>query len=211
VNVNWATLWIAISGAAVLDTAVAQGIYTCVDSRGRSITSDRPIPECLDRGQKELNSSGTVRRQIGPTLTAMEQAAEEEKTKKAAAEENRRHEEKRKARALLARYPDKAAHDRVRAESLVQIDTHIKTANLQIVELASQRKKLDAEMEFYVSDPAKAPALLKRQVEENDVSVVTQKKFITAQETEKNRVNARFDEDLISLRPMWSASVSTAR
>ena len=62
--------WVAgmlLAGASV--AAVAQpAIYSCVDGKGRRITSDRPIPECLDREQKELNPSGTVRRSVGPNL-----------------------------------------------------------------------------------------------------------------------------------------------
>ena len=188
----------------------AQGIYSCVDAKGRTITSDRPIAECLDREQKELNPSGTVRRHVSPVLTAVEQAAAEERAHKAALEQNRRNEERRKARALLTRYPDRAAHDKVRADSLVQIDVLIKGANTQLGELAARRRKLDQELEFYKGDVAKAPAELKRQVEQNDASMTTQKQFIAAQQVEKNRVNARFDEELARLKSMWSASASTA-
>src|SRR3989344_1799514 len=51
------------------------GIYTCVDRNGRRLTADRPIPECLDREQRELSPSGITRRQIGPSLTDVERAA----------------------------------------------------------------------------------------------------------------------------------------
>jgi hypothetical protein len=63
--------------AGLLAPAWAEGIYTCVDAKGRRITSDRPIIECIDREQRELSPSGTVRRKIGPSLTAMERAAVE--------------------------------------------------------------------------------------------------------------------------------------
>ena len=59
------------------------GIYTCVDAKGRKITSDRPIVDCIDREQVELNPSGTVRRKVGPSLTAQERAAEEAKEREA--------------------------------------------------------------------------------------------------------------------------------
>ena len=70
---------------ASVSTAYAQkpvaGIYTCIDSRGRKLTSDRPIAECTDREQSILNPSGTVKAKVGPTLTAQERAAQEEKDK----------------------------------------------------------------------------------------------------------------------------------
>ena len=55
----------------------AGGIYTCIDAHGRRLTSDRPILSCIDREQRELNSSGTTRRVIPPTLTAAEREARE--------------------------------------------------------------------------------------------------------------------------------------
>ena len=33
-------------------------IYVCIDPRGRRITADRPIPECIGTGQRELKASG---------------------------------------------------------------------------------------------------------------------------------------------------------
>ncbi|MEO7640481.1 MAG: DUF4124 domain-containing protein, partial [Ramlibacter sp.] len=94
--------------------AVGQGIYTCVDSKGRRLTSDRPILECIDREQKELSSGGITKRRIGPSLTADEQAVEDEKARKIQAEQFRISEEKRRDRALLSRYANQAVHDRER-------------------------------------------------------------------------------------------------
>src|SRR3989344_5313328 len=87
------------------------GIYTCVDRNGRRLTADRPIPECLDREQRELSPSGITRRQIGPSLTELERAAQDAQNRKDAEERARVVEERRRERVLVARYPDKAAHD----------------------------------------------------------------------------------------------------
>lgn len=192
----------------------AEGIYTCVDAKGRRLTSDRPIIDCIDREQTEISPSGQVLRRIGPSLTAAERAAEEEKARRAAEERNRLAEEKRRDRALLARYPDRAAHDRERQQALEAIDEVIKTANQRIHDLADERRKLETELEFYKGDIAKAPALLKRKFDENEQSVAAQKRFIANQEEEKKRLNARFDEELARLKPLWGdagAPPSTAR
>lgn len=211
VTAVWAVLLAAIGMGAGPRIASAQSIYTCVDASKRTLTSDRPIPECRDREQKELNASGSVRRSVGPTLTAVEQAAQDEKRRAASLETARRNEEQRREKALLSRYPDKSAHDRVRAESLVHIADIIRGAAQQIEELRKQRKQLDAEMEFFKSNPAKAPPALRRQLEENESNVAIQKRFIGDQEGEKNRANARFDEELARLTPRWQASASVAR
>jgi hypothetical protein len=103
-------LGMSVSAAALAQ--VEQGIYTCIDGKGRRLTSDRPIAECNDREQQQLNPSGTVRRRITPPPTAQELAAQEERARREAEERARVAEEKRRDRALLIRYPNKETHDR---------------------------------------------------------------------------------------------------
>ncbi len=181
-----------------------QSIYSCVDGTGRKITADRPIAECIDRPQREINPSGTVKRVVGPSLTAQERVAQEQKDRAAAEVRAREAEEKRRDRALLLRYPSRAVHDKERAEALDQIDVVIKAASKRTTELAGQRKAIDADFEFYKSDPARAPASLKRRLEENDSSLAVQKRFIADQDAEKKRVNMRFDEELVKLNQLWA-------
>lgn len=184
--------------------APASGIYTCVDAKGRKLTSDRPIAECTDREQKILNPSGTVKSKMGPTLTALERVELEKKEKLQAEEEGRQAEEKRRNRALLIRYPNKGVHDQERNEALAQIAVVIKAATNRIEELGRQRAAMDVELEFYKADLTKAPAYLRRQVEENTQSVAVQKRFVTEQEAEVRRVNVRFDDELVRLRQLWT-------
>lgn len=202
-------LWI---GAGLwLASAVAWGqIYACIDAKGRKLTSDRPIPECADREQKELNSSGTVKRTVKPVMTAEEQRAFEEKEKQATEERLRLNEEKRKDRALLTRFPNRPSHDKERADTLAQVDDVMKAAIKRIGELAAQRKEIDTELEFYKKNPAKIPLLLKRQIEDNDASMAVQKRFISDQEAEKKRTNARFDDELVRLKTLWLLTAAPA-
>ena len=181
-----------------------QGVYTCIDAKGRKLTADRPIAECTDREQKVLNPSGTVKARVGPSLTADERAALDRKAKKDAEELNRVADERRRDRALLVRYPNKAMHDKERTEALSQIAVVVKAANTRADELASQRVTIDAEMEFYKGDPSKAPAYLRRQLEENIQSQAVQKRFIAEQDAEARRVNLRFDDELARLRQLWA-------
>ena len=209
-------LVLAAGSAGFAQAQNAQGgIYSCVDAKGRKITSDRPIPDCIDREQKVLNPSGTVKGRVGPTLTAQERAEQETKEKQAAAERLRKEEEKRRDRALLVRYPERAVHDAERAEALNQISVVKAAAANRVVELQRQKTAIDAEMEFYKKDPSKAPLAVKRQVEENAKSIAVQHRFITDQDGEIARVNARFDEELVRLKELWklrapAAGVATA-
>ena len=128
-----------------------------VDAKGTRLTSDRPIPECNDRVQNEHNKSGTVKRQIAPQLTAQERAAKEVQDQKAAEARAQQSEDRKRERALLARYPNRPAHDRERAAAVAQMDEVIKTADKRIAELKLQRKKLDEEAAFHKNNPAKMP------------------------------------------------------
>lgn len=199
--------WV-LFGICLGATSTWAQIYSCVDAKGRKITSDRPIAECADRDQKELNSNATVKRTVKPVMTADEQRKADEKQKQAIEEESRQNEERRRDRALLSRYPDRASHDKERFDALAKIDDVTLAASRRISELAMQRKEIDTEMEFYKKDPSKAPFSLKRQMEDNVNSVAAQKRFIVDQTTEKQRTNARFDEELTKLRPMWGQTSS---
>ena len=181
------------------------GIYTCVDRNGRRLTADRPIAECLDREQRELGPSGIVRRQIGPSLTEHERAAQEAQRRKEAEARARELEERRRERALTARYPDKATHDMERAAAIQLVDDVTATAEKRLVELAQQRKAFDVEMEFYKKDPNKAPMSLRRKIAENEESIAEQQRFIAGQDQEKRRVHQRFDVELAQLRKLWDA------
>lgn len=189
----------------------AGGIYSCTDSRGRNITADRPIADCIDREQRELNPSGTTRRTVDPTYTAREMAERDERARQMALRQARQLEEKRRERALLVRYPNAAAHNRERAEALVQIDAVIQAAKKRLAELSEEGKKIDEEMEFYKSDISRAPGAVRRKLDDNMQSMSVQKRFIGEQEDEKKRVNSRFDDEGIRLRQLWAPDAGAGK
>ena len=196
----------------VVADAQAQGIYTCTDGKGRRITSDRPIVECLDREQHKLGNTGIVRQVVPPSYTADERAKLENKQRAENEIKARAAEEKRRERALLIRYPNQSVHDKERAEALAQIDDVVAAVKKREAALLVQRKEVDAEMEFYQADPSKAPLWLRRKLEDSDKQMVVQKRFLDEQSQEKLRINQRFDEELTKLRQLWSptAAASTA-
>ena len=186
------------------------GIYSCVDAKGRKLTSDRPIRECADREQLLLNPSGTVRAVIPPSLTGPERAALEARQRREAEERARQAEEKRRERALLVRYPNRSVHDKERTEALTQITVVRQAAMNRVKELQRQRKELDTELEFYAKDPEKVPPSLRRLVDDNEKSMAVQERFIADQEAEMVRVNARFDEELQRLQQLWAQIAAPA-
>ena len=209
-NLDWvkggvlAAALVCVTGFAHAQAA-GGSIYTCIDRNGRKLTADRPIPECLDREQRELGPTGIVRRQIGPSLTEQERAAAEVQRRKEDEERSRQVEERRRERVLTARYPDKAAHDVERAAAIAMVDDVTATAEKRIAELREQRKAFDSEMEFYKKDPNKAPMTLRRRIAENEDSIAEQRKFLAGQDQEKRRVHQRFDTELAQLRKLWES------
>lgn len=203
-----ACLLISLSGAAWAQSAGnAGGIYSCVDSKGRRITSDRPIPECLDREQRELGKTGVVKRVVPPSYTADERARIDAQKKAEEMQRARLAEEKRRDRALMVRYPNKAMHDKERADALQQIDEVISAVSKRVETLGRQRKEIDTELEFYQGDVKRAPSWLQRKLEDNELQVQIQKRFLSEQSQEKQRINGRFDEELAKLKQLWANGI----
>ena len=93
------------------------GIYTCVDAYGRRITSDRPIPDCMDREQRQLSSSGVTRRVLRPEPTVSQ--LKEQKAKAEQAKQRLQEQENQRQRdiALAIRYPNLEAHAKARRDA----------------------------------------------------------------------------------------------
>jgi hypothetical protein len=190
--------------AGALTGAWAQtGIYTCVDGKGRHITSDRPVAECADREQKQLNPSGTVRRVVPPVPTATERAAQEVQEHQLAEERQRQAEQKRLEKLLVGRYPNQAAHDADRVQALQNVEGAVASGRRRVAELIAERRKLQDEAQGY-RDPAKLPATLKQRLDDNQQQIAAQERFIAAQDEEKKRIAAHYDQELARLKQLWA-------
>jgi chromosome segregation ATPase len=110
----------------------------------------------------------------------------------------------------VQRYPNQAAHDKERSAALAQVDQVTATAQTRVDELAAERKALNQELEFFKKDLSKAPPKLRRQFDENDKNTESQKRFMNEQQSEKARLNARFDAELARLKQLWAANNAAA-
>jgi len=169
-----------------------EGIYTCTDASGRKLRSDRPIPECIDREQKVLNPSGTVRGRVGPTLTAQQRAELQARQKAEAEQQALALDEKRRDRALLTRYPSRQVHDKEREQALAQVASVALAASKRIDSLLEERKIIDRELEFYQGDPNRAPAALRRQIEDAGAGLAGPRGFIAGEKLGGPRRNPPF-------------------
>ena len=182
----------------------ASGIYTCIDDKGRRLTSDRPIAECNAREQHILNKDGSVRSVKPPTPTAEERAEREARERKASAERMALAEATRRDKNLLARYPTEAAHQKARETALDTVRLAVKATEARLLELQNERKPLLDEAEFYKGKPL--PGKLKAALEANDAATEAQKQSAATQQAEIERVNRNYDVELARLRRLWAGA-----
>ncbi len=182
----------------------ADGIYTCIDSKGRRLTADRPIPECAHKEQQQLNRDGSVRKVLPPTLTAEERSQQEARDRAAAEARAAQADAVRRDRNLVARFPDEAAHNRAREAAADTVRLAMKATELRLRDLQNERKPLRDEAEFYQNRPL--PAKLKAAIEANETSMDAQRTASANQQAELVRINKIYDAELERLRRLWSGA-----
>ncbi len=194
-------LWIA--AALMAGNSWAQKIYTCVDGQGRRITSDRPILECMDREQRELNRSGTVRRVIPPSQTLEEKARADTARKATERAQQRQTEERQRDRALVLRYPNPEAHERARSAALAQMDMVMDGLRERENSLLDRLTSIDQQLAAHANTPDKVPPALQRQRLDTEAELAQQRRLLQQQRAERDRVNRRFDSERQRLNGLW--------
>ena len=200
-----AALLAPLAGHAQGQAAPSGGIYSCVDSQGRRLTSDRPIADCATREQRVLNKDGSVQRVLPPTLTAEERAEREAAQRKAELARAAQADAVRRDRNLMARFPSEAVHNKAREAALDPVRVAMKATELRVKELARERKPLLDEAEFYQGRTV--PARLKQQLDANDAGVAAQRQSAANQEQELARINRLYDLELDRLRRLWGGAL----
>lgn len=185
-------------------TPLGTGIYTCVDDKGRRLTADRPIAECRGKEQQVLNRDGSVRSVLQPTLTAEERAEFEARERRANEIRAAQADAVRRDRNLMVRYPTEAKHQAAREASLDTVRLAMKATEIRLRELASERKPLRDEAEFYQGKTL--PPKLRAALDANDASSDAQRSAAANQEAELDRINKLYDAELDRLRRLWSGA-----
>jgi hypothetical protein len=195
----------ALAQAQPQGTQSGGGIYTCIDDKGRRLTSDRPIVDCSHKEQLLLNRDGSVRQVVPPTLTVDERAEKEARDRQAAEARAAQLDAVRRDRNLLQRFPNEAAHARAREAALDPVRLAIKTTETRLRDLAKERKPLLDEAEFYPAKPL--PPKLRQQLDANDAAIEAQKTLAANQQSELERVNRLFDLELERLKKLWGGAL----
>lgn len=185
------------------DTPTPQ-IYKCVDGSGKTVTSDRPIAACLGRDQQLLNSDGSVRRIVPPTLTSDERAEKEAREREALAISVAKKDAIRRDRTLMLRFTDEPAHSKAREKALDDLRKSVQKSEARVTLLKAERKRLLDEAEFYAGKAL--PGKLKLALDANDASLEAQKSLIQNQQAEVGRINGLYDVELGRLRKLWAGA-----
>lgn len=203
---TFTTRLMTLVGTALLTTPLvaSAAVYTCVDGTGHRRTSDRPIPECLDREQSVMDKNGIKRKVIPPNYTATErerlnqEKLQQDKIKAAQDDLVRRD------RMMVKRYPDEAAHNKAREAALDNVRQSIASSKRRIDELLKDKEPIMAEGEFYKNKTW--PYKLRSKLEQVDVAIAAQENAIENQKAEEKRINENFDMELKRLRRLWAGA-----
>ena len=168
-------------------------IYTCKDTSGKTITSDRPLPECQGREGRVLSKTGTTVQTIEAPLTDDQKAAreaEEEKKKEAAVV---RAEQLRRDKALLSTYQNLDDLESKRQRALLQVEREMRESEKRMGVLEKVEQENKQEQEFYKRK--QMPVELKRRVDENEGALRAEKLLLASKKGEIVQVNQKFDDD----------------
>jgi hypothetical protein len=202
-----------IAGAAALVAtgALAQaapvahgGIYSCVDDKGRRITSDRPITDCNAKEQRILNKDGSVRSVRPPSYTADERAEMEARDRQIAEARVAQADAVRRDRNLLQRYKTEVEHNKAREAALDSVRAAMRVTQARLADLERERKPLVDEAEFYPG--RQLPPKLKSQFDANDAALAAQRAAQLQQEDELVRINRFYDAELERLKRLWNGA-----
>lgn len=204
-----AAIVLAALGIAAAHGAQAQ-IYRCKDANGRTITADRPMPECGDRPIQELNKNGMVRREIPAPMTAEErrrkEAEEEQKRKQDAVRE----EQQRADRAILARYRNEAEIEATRKRALDVVQQHLQRETAGFAALDKERKLAQAEVDAFAQKKEKPTAVATARLAQSNRSASEAKQRIAEQEAEIAKINEKFDATVKRFRELAASTAQKA-
>jgi hypothetical protein len=202
-----AALVIVPSQSARAAGPTGRPIIQC-ELNGKKVTSDRPIPECVNKEQRELNPDGSLKRIIPPTPTADEAAAKEQQELAEKLRLAAQGDAVRRDRNLMQRFPDEAAHRKAREKALGELRIAGKIYADRIAELLIEKTKLEDDKYFYKNERVNkpVPTQLQQKLDANEASLEAQRLLAKNQVEETTRINDLYDAELARLRKLWGGA-----
>ena len=179
-------------------------IFVCKDSNGRTITSDRPIPECAARPMRELGKDGVTRREIAAPLTAAQKRQREVDADRLRTEAEAALEVRRRDLAMLERFRSESEIHAAHKRAIEDIQENIKRETVTLV--AAEKTLKEAQIESNGRKGKNGAALLPtRRYEDAKAAVASQVDSIREQRINMLKVDAWFEETLKRYRELNGA------
>ncbi len=179
---------------------VAQ-IYVCKDANGRTMTADRPIPECATRPMRELGSNGVLRREIPAPLTAAQREQQQRDNAKLQAEAEASLELRRRDTAILERFRSEVEIEAARKRAVIDVNEKIRQERGMLISAERQLKDALAEASLRTRNKV-VPPRLAQQVEQAQSAVSAEQSLTQAHQRELLRTDVWFDDTLKRYREL---------
>lgn len=167
-------------------------IFMCKDASGRTVTSDRPIPECADRAGRELTREGLLKREIAAPLTPEQKRQKQILEDQQKAEQTAADEQKRQDQLLKTRYLSVSEIEAARKRSRDPLLEKMKASATTITALEKTLKSIEEEKEFYKKKTL--PLSLTRKIEDVESALINEKKNVQGYATDIVNSDANYDQ-----------------
>lgn len=189
-----AALMVAAGAFAALHPhdAEAQLLYCC-ELKEKRLCGDSLPALCVGQPYTVRGPGGKLVRQVDGYLTPEQQKKKEEDEKRRKEEEVKRKEQARLDAALLATYASTAEIDKGAERAESEITAGIKAAEARIAAAEAKKAKAVGDPEFYKRRGM--PEELRRQVQDIDFEIRTQKELVENKKKDLEAARAKFAED----------------
>jgi hypothetical protein len=173
-------------------------IFRCVNAQGKLLSSDRPIPECVNRAVKVYKNNGNFKKEIPPPLTAEEKKRLEVETEKKRAQQLADEETKREERYLLAHYQDEGDIQTARKRAVDALGEKKRLANEQMQGLSLILSSLQMELNNSNNSnkSSKESDSMRNRANDLTASISNSRNAINFYDQEIGRTNQEFDQTL---------------
>lgn len=185
--------------SVVIECAYAD-IYTCKDAAGRTLTSDRPIPECADRAMFVRQHPAQSQREIPRTKTAEERRKADEEQEKQKIADQLDDLRKRDELYLLANFKSENDIEITRQKSLEVVKEKIRVGTEQMKAVDLILVELQAEQRNGATKSQAENANLQSRASQLVLSIKNSRESVARYEVEKTIINTQYDDILSRYR-----------
>ena len=175
-------------------------IYTCKDAAGRTLTSDRPIPECADRAMFVRQHPAQSQREIPRTKTIEERRKADEEQVKQKIADQLEDQRKRDELYLLANFKSENDIEVTRQKSLEVVKEKIRVGGEQMKGVDLLLAELQTEQHNGASKSPAENANLQSRANQLVLSLKNSRESVARYEVEKTLINTQYDDILSRYR-----------